>query len=93
MTLSDEIKDRVLAALRDRFDARLVRNIRLDSVEIDDDEGELRLVFTIEMVPDADAGEIGRRYFGLTDQVRTALGNDWRGYFPILRPRIELRAA
>ena len=55
------------------------------------DEEEIRLVFTIET--DADPELIGRRFFGLTDKVRTALGDDWRGYFPILQSEIDRGAA
>lgn len=91
MDIDDELKQRVIRAISDRYPEGVVREIRLLSVEVADDEEEIRFVFEIET--DADPETIGKGYFGLTDRVRKALGKDWQGYFPILRPRIERSAA
>jgi len=91
MKFDDELKERFKQAIIDRFDEGVVRDVRLQSIEILEDEEEIRLVFTIET--DADPELIGRRFFGLTDKVRTALGDDWRGYFPILQSEIDRGAA
>jgi len=87
MKIDDDLKRRVRQVIIDRFDPGVIRDVRLESVEIDEGEEEIRLVFTIET--DADPEMIGRGFFGLTDKVRTALGEDWRGYFPILQSEIE----
>jgi len=91
MMITKELKDRVKQAIIDRFDPGVIRDVRLESIEVLEDQEEIRLVFTIET--DADAEMIGRRFFGLTDKVRIALGEDWRGYFPILQSEIDRGAA
>lgn len=91
MQIDDALKERVKQAIIGRFDRGVIRDVRLESVEINDDEEEIRLVFTL--VTDADPEMIGRRFFGLTDKVRTALGEDWRRYFPILQSEIDRGAA
>ncbi|WP_157932960.1 hypothetical protein [Roseovarius salinarum] len=87
MQVDNDLKERVRHAIIDRFEPGVIRDVRLESIEIDEDEEEIRLIFTIET--DADPGMIGRRFFGLTDKVRKALGEDWRGYFPILQSEID----
>jgi hypothetical protein len=91
MVVDDDLKRRVINAIIGRYDSGVIRDVRLVSVEVVEDEDEIRFVFEIES--DADPETIGKGYFGLTDRVRKALGDDWRGYFPILRPRIERSAA
>lgn len=91
MNIDEDLKKRVIKAIIDRYDDGVIRAVRLVSVEVVEDEDEVRFVFEIES--DADPETIGKGYFGLTDRVRKALGEDWRGYFPILRPRIERSAA
>jgi hypothetical protein len=87
MQVDNNLKERVRRAIIDRFEPGVIRDVRLESIEIDEDEEEIRLIFTIET--DADPEMIGRRFFGLTDKVRKALGEDWRGYFPILQSEID----
>ncbi len=87
MQVDNNLKERVRCAIIDRFEPGVIRDVRLESIEIDEDEEEIRLIFTIET--DADPEMIGRRFFGLTDKVRKALGEDWRGYFPILQSEID----
>jgi hypothetical protein len=87
MQVDNNLKERVRRAIIDRFEPGVIRDVRLESIEIDEDEEEVRLIFTIET--DADPEMIGRRFFGLTDKVRKALGEDWRGYFPILQSEID----
>lgn len=89
--LDADLEERLVQAIKGRYDEGVIRNVRLESVEVSDDEDEIRLLFTIET--DEDPTVIGKGYFGLTDHVRKALGKDWRDYFPILRPRIERSAA
>lgn len=91
MQVDNNLKERVRRAIIDRFEPGVIRDVRLESIEIDEDEEEIRLIFTIET--DADPEMIGRRFFGLTDKVRKALGEDWRGYFPILQSEIDRGAA
>ncbi|WP_147094948.1 hypothetical protein [Roseovarius sp. TE539] len=91
MKLDKELKERVKQAIIDRFDEGVVKDVRLESIEILENEEEIRLVFTIET--DADPELIGRRFFGLTDKVRTALGDEWDDYFPILQSEIRHGAA
>ncbi len=91
MMVTEELKDRVKQAIIDRFDPGVIRDVRLESIEVVEDQEEIRFVFTIET--DADPEMIGRRFFGLTDKVRIALGEDWRGYFPILQSEIDRGAA
>lgn len=87
MKIDEAIMERVKQAIIDRFDYGVVKDVRLESIEILEDEEEIKLVFTIET--EADPEMIGERFFGLTDKVRTALGEDWRGYFPILQSEID----
>lgn len=91
MQIDDALEERIRQAIINRFDPGVIKEVRLESIEILEDEQEIRLVFTIET--DADAEMIGRRFFGLTDKVRTALGEDWHGYFPILQSEIHHGAA
>ncbi|MBC7157980.1 MAG: hypothetical protein H5U20_10780 [Rhodobacteraceae bacterium] len=86
-----DLEKRIVEAIKARYEAGVIRNVRVESVEVSDEDDEIRLLFTIET--DADPAIIGKGYFGLTDHVRQALGGDWRDYFPILRPRIERSAA
>ena len=65
----------------------MIKDVVLESIGIYEDKEEIRLVFTIET--DADPEMIGRCFFGLTDKVRKALGDDWREYFPILQSEID----
>lgn len=87
MKIDDDLRERVKRAIIDRFEPGVIRDVRLEAIEILEDDEEIRLVFTIET--DADPEMIGRRFFGLTDKVRTALGEEWRGYFPILQSEID----
>jgi len=87
LQLDDRVLEKVRQAIMDRFDPGVIKDVRLESVEVSEDDDEIRLVFTIET--DADPELIGRRFFGLTDKVRKALGEEWRGYFPILQSEID----
>jgi hypothetical protein len=85
--IDDRALDRVREAILDCFGQGMVADVRVDRIEILEEDDELRIVFTIET--DADPRLIGRRSFGLTDKVRKALGEEWRGYFPILQSEIH----
>lgn len=87
MSLDETLRKRVKQAIMDRFEAGVIKDVQIESVEILEEEGEIRLVFTL--VTDADPEMIGRRFFGLTDKVRKALGEEWRDYFPILQSEID----
>lgn len=87
MQLDDRVLEKVRQAIQDCFDPGMVTNVRVDRIDILEEDDELRIVFTIET--DADPKLIGRRSFGLTDKVRKALGEEWRGYFPILQSEIH----
>lgn len=91
MEFDNTVIEKVKQAIIGRFDEGVVKNVRLESIEVFEDEEEIKLIFTIET--DADPELIGKRFFGLTDKVRTALGEDWRGYFPILQSEIDRGAA
>jgi hypothetical protein len=87
LKLDDTLRDRFKQAIMDRFEPGVIRNVRVDRIEVSEDADEIRFVFTIET--DADPEMIGRRFFGLTDKVRRALGEEWREYFPILQSEID----
>lgn len=87
MQLDDKVLENVRQAIMNCFDPGVIKDVRLEAVEVSEDDDEIRLVFTIET--DADPKMIGRGFFGLTDKVRTALGDEWRGYFPILQSEID----
>lgn len=89
--LEENLRRKIEAAIGASFPEGALRAAHIDSVEIDDDEAELRFVIRLET--DAEPEVIGRAYYEMTGRVREALGEAWRDYFPILRPMIERAAA
>jgi len=87
MEIDEDLKNRVRQAIINRFDRGVIKDVCVESVEILEDEEEIRLVFTIQT--DADPATIGEGFFGLTDKVRSALGEELRSYFPILQSEID----
>lgn len=83
----DDLKNRVADAIKDRYASGVIKSVTLQTVEVSEDEAEIRFVFTIET--DADPETIGEGFFGLTDKVRQVLGDNLHGYFPILQPEFH----
>lgn len=84
-----ELKDQIRKAIWDRLGRDLVREIELRAIDVDEDEEEIRFVVRLVIGSDEDAERLGKRFFGLTDKVRQALGKDWHRYFPILQTEID----
>lgn len=65
-----------------------VTNVEVISADVDEEHREIRLVVAIET--EARAEDLADGYFGLTGVVREALGDKWRGFFPIITPQFGM---
>lgn len=83
MELTEEVRGAVERVIRDRF-AGKVENIEIEAAEGETGEDVLRIRVVISR--DTTARDFAGRFFGLTGRVRSALGDDMRGVFPVIRP-------
>ncbi|SFG14713.1 hypothetical protein [Roseobacter denitrificans] len=86
MELDAEIRERLLEAISEKFALENVENIEVTSFDVDSDRREVRIVVSITTTTEPKS--IAEGYFGLTSKVRTALGSDWKDFFPVITPEI-----
>lgn len=81
--LTASVRRTIKHLIHDRFPGKV------DDVEIDlstDDSGDTIILIRIFMTSDTTDEDFAGRFFGLTGQVRSALGEDMQGVFPVIRP-------
>lgn len=89
MQVTEEVRNAVEAVIRDRLGDK----VQLVEIEVGvSDAGEDVLNILVSMSKDTTANDFAGRFFGLTGRVRTALGENMRGIFPVIRP-VEFVAA
>jgi len=84
MKLDDVLKNTVTAVIRDNFAEGEVVDVEFESIELAEDGATItiKVVFTVDSKPD----DVAEHYFGLTGKVRSALGEAWQEYFPVISP-------
>ncbi len=87
MELEDAIRNAVVRAVAEKFAEEDITNIELKSIRIDEDRSEIHIIVSI--TTSAQPKDIAKGYFGLTRNVRAALGKDWSDFFPVITPEIE----
>lgn len=90
MALSDDVRRAVEHAIQEHIGIAAVRSVRVESIEVSDDRGEIRIVLLIET--EVEPRELARKFMGLTGRVRGALGETWRDFFPVITPVVGREA-
>jgi len=86
-TLDKVMADEILEVIRSKFDLQTVSDIQITSIEVDREEHKIRIDL---MITTTEAPEVlAKNYFGLTGNVRRALGADWSGFFPVITPQFN----
>lgn len=85
MQVDDATQRRIEGVIRDRFGGKVER-IEIETSTSNGDAGEVLLVIRVIMSRETTAGDFSGRFFGLTNRVRSALGSDMNGVFPVIRP-------
>jgi len=86
-TLDNVVADDILKAVRSNFDLEAVSKIEVTSIEVDQEEQEIRIELLITTTERPEV--LAKSYFGLTGKVREALGDNWSGFFPVITPRFN----
>ena len=86
-TLDKVMTDEILNVIRLKFDLDAASDIKVTSIEIDQDEQKIRIEILITTTERPE--ELAKSYFGLTGKVREALGSDWSGFFPVITPQFN----
>ncbi len=89
MVLTDEVQKAVRQVIRERFPDGIVEDVDIETGQ--DDTGEDTILIRIRIAKGATPGDFSGRFFGLTGRVRSVLGDELSGVFPIIRP-IEAHA-
>jgi len=87
MSIEGHLEAEVLKVIRENLDLGDRGDVEIRSISVDEAEGEIRIVLDIHT--GEDPSRVAKGYFGLTGQVREALGDKWRGYFPVITPTFE----
>ncbi|GEO82733.1 hypothetical protein [Pararhodospirillum oryzae] len=82
MLVKTEARQAVETVMRERFPGK-VEHIEMEPGS--DQTGEEILVIRVFLSTDTTASDFKGRFFGLTELVRSALGDEWHGVFPIIR--------
>lgn len=85
--LDNVMADEILEVIRSKFDLDDASDIKVTSIEIDQDEQKIRIELLITTTERPEA--LAKSYFGLTGKVREALGSDWSGFFPVITPQFN----
>ena len=88
-TLDKVMTDAILNVIRLKFNLDAASDIKVKSIEIDQDEQKIRIEILITTTERPEV--LAKSYFGLTGKVREALGSDWSGFFPVITPQINSR--
>jgi hypothetical protein len=88
MKLLEERRHAVERVIRDRF-AGKVQRVEMESSVCE--SGEEILLIRVHFASDTTAGDFSGKFFGLTGRVKTAMGEELEGVFPVIRP-MEARA-
>lgn len=83
MDIQDTTRTAVEDVIRSRF-GPAVRTVTMEPGQ--DAEGDDILLIRVEMGRDTGPDVFKDTFFGLTDLVRQALGERFRGIFPVIRP-------
>ncbi|MBC6402649.1 MAG: hypothetical protein GDA39_03475 [Hyphomonadaceae bacterium] len=86
-SLDEDVVDRILEVIRSRFNLPSASDIKVNSIEVDQEEQRICMDLLIKTNKSPEA--LAEDYFGLTSRVREALGNDWSGFFPIITPQFR----
>jgi len=86
-TLDKVMADDILDVIRSKFNLDAASDIKVTSIEIDQDEHKIRIELLITTTERPEA--LAKNYFGLTGKVREALGSDWSGFFPVITPQFN----
>lgn len=81
--LAEATREAIKDVVRARFPGK-VRDVRFRFGV--DDTGDDILTIEIHMSSDTTADDFRGRFFGLTDLIRNAMGEDMRDVFPFIRP-------
>ena len=85
--LDNVVAEDILKAVRSNFDLEVGSKIEVTSIEVDQDEQEIRIELLITTTERPEV--LAKSYFDLTGKVREALGDDWSGFFPVITPRFN----
>jgi len=83
LSLSEDARQTIESVIRERFAGKV------DDVEIEmatDERDDDILLIRVVMAKDVTADDFSGRFFGLTGRVRTAVGEELRDVFPVIRP-------
>lgn len=83
MKISEERRDAVERVIRDRFLGKVQRVEMETSVG---ESGEEVLLIRVHFGRDTTARDFSGKFFGLTGRVKTVLGEELEGVFPVIRP-------
>ncbi|WP_412074120.1 hypothetical protein [Tritonibacter mobilis] len=86
-TLDKVVADQILEAVRSKFDLQSVSDVEIVAIEVDREEHKIRIELSITTSEPPEA--LAKSYFGLTGKVRSALGKDWHGFFPVITPQFN----
>ena len=87
MEFPAELKGLLSAVLKEKFPAEMISEFTLESVEIDRDAGEIRIVLKVST--DVAPEDFAEEYFGLTNLVQRkfkAKSAALSDFFPIITP-------
>ena len=92
MKFPTELKELLTAVLQERFPKEMIAEIKLESIDVDHDAGEIRIVLEIgtEIPPE----KFAEGYFGLTNLVQSKFSDvrsPLSGFFPIISPKFDQR--
>lgn len=87
MEFPTELKELLAKALEEKFPAEMISEIDLESIQVDHDAGEIRIVLNIstQVKPE----EFAKGYFGLTNLVQRRFEDNSSAlsdFFPIITP-------
>lgn len=86
MQINEALTSEIESVIAQRFEHMDVQKVTIESIEVIEDRLELRIVVLIETT--ADSETLADSYFGLTRRVKSALGETWRDFFPVITPII-----
>lgn len=90
MNITPEVNQLLEAAVKRAFPEHFEQQkIKIETVEIDETAGEIRITLTVSAA--VDPVQLAEGYFGLTGRVRRSLadrGGVLRNFFPIITPSI-----
>ena len=87
MYIDKSAEESLQAIIAKQFGAAAT-SVEIVSIDVDDERSEIRILVAIDT--DAKPQELAENYFGLTGTVREALGEKWRGFFPVITPHIGI---